>query len=68
MKKFNKIISTVVASALAVSMLAACGSGAQTSGSDSSNGGTFKIGAIGPLTGAAAAYGNAVVNGAKIAV
>lgn len=28
----------------------------------------FKIGAIGPLTGAAANYGNAVVNGAQIAV
>lgn len=30
--------------------------------------GTFKIGVIGPLTGDAAIYGNAVANGAKIAV
>ncbi len=30
--------------------------------------GTFKLGAIGPLTGAAANYGTAVVNGAQIAV
>lgn len=64
MKKLNKVISTVLASALAVSMLTACGGSTSTSTSS----GTFKIGAIGPLTGAAAAYGNAVVNGAKIAV
>ncbi len=30
--------------------------------------GTFKIGGIGPLTGGAAIYGNAAMNGAKIAV
>ena len=30
--------------------------------------GTFKIGAIGPLTGGAAVYGNAAINGAQIAV
>lgn len=33
-----------------------------------SDGATWKIGAIGPLTGGAAIYGNAVVNGAQIAV
>ncbi len=32
------------------------------------DGATWKIGAIGPLTGGAAIYGNAVVNGAQIAV
>nr|WP_024867452.1 ABC transporter substrate-binding protein [Butyrivibrio sp. FCS014] len=62
MKKTGKIFSVVMASALAVSMLAGCGA-SQQGGSD-----TFKIGAIGPLTGGAAAYGNAVVNGAQIAV
>ena len=31
------------------------------------DGASFKIGVTGPLTGAAAAYGNAVVNGAKLA-
>ena len=66
MKKFNKVFSAVMASALALSMLAGCGDAAGGSGSAGS--GTFKIGAIGPLTGAAAAYGNAVVNGAQIAV
>ena len=62
MKKFNKVFSAVLASAMAASLLAGCG-GAAAGGSN-----TFKIGAIGPLTGAAAAYGNAVVNGAQIAV
>ena len=57
MKKFNKVVSAVMTSALALTMLAGCGGAASGSG-------TFKIGAIGPLTGAAAAYGNAVVNGA----
>jgi branched-chain amino acid transport system substrate-binding protein len=64
MKKFNKVLSVVMASAMAVTMLAGCGSNAG-SGSDSN---TFKIGAIGPLTGGAAAYGNAVINGAQLAV
>ena len=51
--------------------LAACGSSADTAdtGSDNSaSGTTFKIGTIGPLTGDAAIYGQAVANGAKIAV
>ena len=65
MKKFNKVFSVALASVMAVTMLAGCGEGAASSSSGS---GTFKIGAIGPLTGAAAAYGNAVVNGAQIAV
>ena len=34
----------------------------------STAGGTFKLGGIGPLTGDAAIYGNAAMNGAKIAV
>ena len=66
MKKFNKVFSAVMASALALSMLAGCGDAAGGSGSAGS--GTFKIGAIGPLTGAAAAYGNAVCNAAELAV
>jgi branched-chain amino acid transport system substrate-binding protein len=62
MKKMNKAVSVVSAAVLALSMLAGCGSDAG-SGSD-----VFKIGAIGPLTGDAAAYGNAVVNAAELAV
>ncbi len=68
MKKFKRVLGAALASVMAVTMLAGCGEGAAASTSGSSEGATFKIGAIGPLTGAAAAYGNAVVNGAQIAV
>ena len=48
---------------------ASCSSDSQNSGSDSTASGTaFKIGGTGPLTGAAAIYGNACKNGAQIAV
>ena len=42
--------------------------GAETEAAAGAEGGTLKIGVIGPLTGAAAAYGNAVANGAELAV
>ena len=60
MKKLSKVASVVLSAALAVSTLAGCGS---ASSSD-----TFKIGGIGPITGGAAVYGQAVMNGAQIAV
>lgn len=41
---------------------------AESSDSSAAAGGTFKIGGTAPLTGAAAIYGNAVKNGAQIAV
>lgn len=41
---------------------------ADNSGAGAAEGGTFKIGVIGPLTGPAAAYGIAVQNGADLAV
>ena len=55
---------------LSVAGLAACGnSGSSSAGSSSSSdGSTFKLGNIGPLTGAAAIYGNATKNGAQLAV
>lgn len=43
-------------------------SAAETEAPAADAGATWKIGAIGPLTGGAAIYGNAVVNGAQIAV
>ena len=50
---------------LSVAGLAACGnSGSSSAGSSSSDASTFKLGNIGPLTGAAAIYGNATKNGA----
>ncbi len=77
MKK--KLLSVVLAGVMALA-LAACGNtttGNTGSGSgslataptdDGSLKGTLKIGMIGPLTGGAALYGNAVDNGAQIAV
>ena len=75
----KKLVSLVMACALAVSMLAGCGdsgssapaaSGASSaSGSTAAaSGATFKLGGTGPLTGGAAIYGNAAKNGAQIAV
>ncbi len=63
MKKFNKLVSAIVASAMVMAMTA-CGSAQQASGSADA----FKIGGIGPTTGGAAVYGMAVQNGAQIAV
>ena len=68
MKK--KLLSLVMAAAMVLG-LAACGSSADTTDTgsdDSASGTTFKIGTIGPLTGENAIYGQAVANGAKIAV
>ena len=79
MKKFNKVISAFMTSAMVTAMLAGCTDPASTATtnsqepaqateSSSDNGATFKIGAIGPLTGGAAVYGNAVCNAAELAV
>jgi branched-chain amino acid transport system substrate-binding protein len=54
----KKLVSMALTAAMAVSMVSAAAYAD----------GTFYIGAIGPLTGAAANYGTAVVNGAQIAV
>ncbi|WP_026506907.1 ABC transporter substrate-binding protein [Butyrivibrio sp. MC2013] len=59
MKK--KLVSAVMTVVMTAAVLAGCGS--KSASSD-----TFKIGVIGPFTGGAAAYGNAVQWGAKIAV
>ncbi|MGN8890105.1 ABC transporter substrate-binding protein [Dysosmobacter sp. HCP28S3_G4] len=75
----KKLVSLVMACALAVSMLAGCGdsgsSAPAASGASSASGSTaaasgaaFKLGGTGPLTGGAAIYGNAAKNGAQIAV
>lgn len=58
-------MSAAVVTAMTVGMLAGCG------GTDKkSEGGAdvFKIGSIGPVTGAAAIYGEAVKNGAELAI
>lgn len=63
MKKFKKVASLALVAALAVSSFTACGNNASNADATA-----FKIGGIGPITGAAAVYGQAVKNGAQIAV
>ena len=72
MKK--KLFALMMAMTMTVS-LAACGGKTETPApstdapaASGEAGGTFKLGTIGPLTGDAAIYGQAVANGAKIAV
>ena len=73
----KKTLSVLLAGAVMAGALAGCGSngsnGSNDGGDTSTNepaaaGTAFKIGGTGPLTGAAAIYGNAVKNGAQIAV
>ena len=59
MKKF---LSMVLVAALTLSMMVGCGA------STGSSADTWKIGGIGPVTGSAAVYGNAVKNGAQLAI
>ncbi|MBR0090765.1 MAG: ABC transporter substrate-binding protein, partial [Lachnospiraceae bacterium] len=61
MKK--RVLAMILTTALSALTLAGCGGGGS-----STTGGSFKIGAIGPMTGDGAAYGLAVVNGSKLAV
>ncbi len=68
MKK--KFVSVAMALVMALSLVA-CGGGNDAPASENSGesgAGTYKIGTIGPLTGDAAIYGQAVANGAAIAV
>lgn len=68
MRNVKKWLAVAMVAAMTVSMAAGCGSkseGEKSSGSDSE---VIKIGAIGPVTGAAAVYGQAVKNGAELAV
>lgn len=66
MKRFKKLVGVAMASAMVFSM-AGCG-GSNGSGSGNADATTFKIGGTGPLTGGAAAYGQAVQNAAQLAV
>lgn len=77
MKKFKKLVSVAVASAMVLAM-AGCGAtdAPAESGSAAANSGAaesaseevFKIGGIGPITGGAAIYGTHVMNAAQMAV
>lgn len=59
----KKLLTMILAGVLAASCLTGCGNKENASSSD-----TLILGGIGPLTGAAATYGNAVKNGAELAV
>lgn len=60
--------NTAETTAAAAETTAAAGeTSAAAESAAAADGASFKIGVTGPLTGAAAAYGNAVVNGAKLA-
>ena len=65
MKKFSKFLSLALATVMTLSLVACGSDSASTSGSSSD---TFKLGGIGPITGAAAIYGQNVKNAAQIAV
>lgn len=62
MKK-KSVLAAAMAGVMCMGLLAGCGSKDGGTADDA-----FKIGVIGPLTGDAAIYGNAVKNGAQIAV
>ena len=77
----KRSMSVLLAAAMCSAMLAGCGSTAADTAADASAAteatassasaegvNVFKIGGTSPLTGAAAIYGNAVKNGAQIAV
>ncbi|MGM9972818.1 MAG: ABC transporter substrate-binding protein [Clostridiaceae bacterium] len=66
----KKILSLMVAATVACTVLAGCASGDSKNNDDNSKGSsdTFLIGGIGPVTGDAAIYGQAVKNGAEIAI
>lgn len=76
MKKLSKVISVLSASAMVMSMLAGCsdasGDVTSTESGDAtvteSGASAFKIGGIGPTTGAAAIYGSDVRDAIQIAV
>ncbi|MBQ8822827.1 MAG: ABC transporter substrate-binding protein [Lachnospiraceae bacterium] len=63
MRKSTKFASVVLAAAMVMSSFTACGGNGGNADAT-----TFKIGGIGPITGGAAVYGQAVMNGAQIAV
>lgn len=67
--KFKKVLSAALVAAMAMTFMAGCGSdsGSQAK-TDGGDGAVFKIGGIGPVTGGAAVYGEAVKNGAELAV
>lgn len=77
MKKFKQAAAFVLAASMVVASLTGCGSddktadtsaqGSDETGAASADGATWKIGGIGPTTGGAAVYGQAVANAIELA-
>ena len=70
MSRRNFVKLSGAASILSATALAGCGNSGSSASTASGSGSAsaFKLGNIGPLTGAAAIYGNATKNGAQLAV
>lgn len=76
MKVFKKILALSLAACMTVPFFAGCNSNSSSESTDSAGAsaadgdftGTLVIGGIGPVTGGAAVYGNAVKNGIQLAV
>lgn len=70
MKHIKKVLALVLVALLCLCCFAACGDKepATTEPAETDAAGTLKIGVIGPMTGGAALYGNAVKYGAQLAV
>lgn len=66
MRKMKKFAALAMVATLAAATFAGCGK--KYSGSDNTGSDVWSIGSIGPITGDAAVYGNAVKDGAQIAV
>ena len=67
--KFNSVMKSGLAALMSLSLVACGGSSASPSTGGSATGtAAFKLGGTGPTTGDAAIYGQAVENGAKLAV
>ncbi|MBR2674261.1 MAG: ABC transporter substrate-binding protein [Mogibacterium sp.] len=65
--KFTKFAAAAMAVVMAFA-LAACGGGSNGGGSSEGGDNVLKLGGVGPITGPAALYGQAVEKGAKLAV
>ena len=70
MKHFKKVLALMLVAALCLCCFAACGNKTPEPETEpaETDAGTLKIGVIGPMTGGAALYGNAVKYGAQLAV
>ena len=67
-KTWTKVVGVAMACMMVFAMTACGGGGSSSGGSSEGGDNVLHLGGIGPLTGPAALYGNAVKNGAELAV